>query len=347
MKLLIITDAWKPQINGVVTTYTNLIKELSKLGVNAQVVQPSLGKTFPLFFYKQIDVCLNPLTILRNINLKEFDSIHIATEGPLGLCARILLSFNGIEYTTAYHTRFPEYFQKKFKLPQTIIYFYLRWFHKGSKKVFTSSKSHMKDLKEKGFKNLTSWSRGIDPLVFKPQVDKSFPKYILYVGRVSDEKNIKDFLKIDLNKININNEILMKVVIGDGPDLEKYMKQFPDCIFLGSLIGDDLAKWYSNAIAFVFPSRTDTFGIVNIESLACGTPVAAYPTIGPIDIIKNGINGCLFHDLEEAINECLRIPPSRCIKSSEAYRWDNVAKDFILQTMTKTNQFESERLSSQ
>ena len=322
MKILIITDAWFPQVNGVVTTYSNIISQLSKRNIEVEVLHPGKFYSLPLFFYNEIKAAINPWKVIQKIKKSDADYIHIGTEGPLGIVSRIYLSYKKIPFTSAVHTKFPEYLNLHIKVPLSITYALMRWFHKRSHSVLVNTKSHKEELEKRGFRNLSIWSRGIDFKKFKDtSIKLNHKDYLLYVGRVSKEKNIEAFLNIETNH--------EKVVVGDGPYRQTLQKKFPRVKFVGCKTGPELAAWYRNASVFVFPSMTDTFGIVVIEALFCGVPVAAYPVTGPLDIVEEGITGSLDHDLKKAIDKALQINRENCTKNAEKYTWRNVAKQFI------------------
>jgi len=322
MKILIITDAWFPQVNGVVTTYSNIISQLSKRNIEVEVLHPGKFYSLPLFFYNEIKAAINPWKVIQKIKKSDADYIHIGTEGPLGIVSRIYLSYKKIPFTSAVHTKFPEYLNLHIKVPLSITYALMRWFHKRSHSVLVNTKSHKEELEKRGFRNLSIWSRGIDFKKFKDtSIKLNHKDYLLYVGRVSKEKNIEAFLNIETTH--------EKVVVGDGPYRQTLQKKFPRVKFVGCKTGPELAAWYRNASVFVFPSMTDTFGIVVIEALFCGVPVAAYPVTGPLDIVEEGITGSLDHDLKKAIDKALQINRENCIKNAKKYTWRNVAEQFI------------------
>ncbi|NBW84611.1 MAG: glycosyltransferase family 1 protein [Proteobacteria bacterium] len=240
----------------------------------------------------------------------------------MGIVSRIYLSYKKIPFTSAIHTKFPEYLNLHLRVPLSITYALMRWFHKRSHSVLVNTKSHKEELEKRGFRNLSIWSRGIDFKKFKDtSIKLNHKDYLLYVGRVSKEKNIEAFLNIETTH--------EKVVVGDGPYRQTLQKKFPRVKFVGCKTGPELAAWYRNASVFVFPSMTDTFGIVVIEALFCGVPVAAYPVTGPLDIVEEGITGSLDHDLKKAIDKALQINRENCTKNAEKYTWRNVAKQFI------------------
>jgi glycosyltransferase involved in cell wall biosynthesis len=251
------------------------------------------------------------------------DYIHIATEGPLGLWARAYLSLAGIPHNTAYHTKFPEGLRKLFGIPESLTWRFVRWFHKHSGKVLTTTDSMVAELKAHGFSGeVIPWTRGVDRDIFHPGHREPNPKYILVcVARVSKEKNLEDFFKLDYPGAH-------KIMVGDGPMLEKYKAQYPDVEFVGFKTGDDLAEYYRIADVFVFPSRWETFGIVMIEAMACGTPVAAYPCQGPEDVIDQGITGFMEEDLATAVHRCLGLNRDRVCEGSQRWSWEKAWQIF-------------------
>ena len=321
MKILIVTDAWHPQVNGVVTTLSNVTKELIKAGHEVDIVEPSLFKSIPLIGYSEIKIAIETNQLKKYILNETYDFIHISTEGPLGFRARALCRKHKILFTTAIHTKFPEYLKARINLPIEITYSYLKWFHSAATNTLVNTISQKDELIQRGFKNLKTWSRAIDLDIFKPRSSPVDYDYLLYVGRVSYEKSIEDFLKIKSH--------LKKVVIGKGPQLSELERKYPEVLFLGYKYKDDLAQWYSGASCFVFPSKTDTFGIVMIESLACGTPVAAYPVTGPIDLIQNNLNGYLSDDLEYAIQKAIKVSSKSCVSFAKKHSWKKVTNQFL------------------
>lgn len=322
MNLLLITDAWEPQVNGVVRTYQNTIRELRSRGWRVDVIHPYLPylKRRPLSGYKEIEVVTNPWAIKNKITHASYYDvpIHIATEGPLGLYARWVLRNKG--FTTCYHTRFPEFLNERFNLPTWLFYPYFRWFHKKSRKVMVPTKEMEHHLASKGFKDLGVWTRGVDSSLFTPENRNGDGGYLLCVSRVSQEKGLDDFCQIDHPN---------KVLIGDGPYLDTLKKRYSDVKFLGKMQGLELAIWYANADCFVFPSKTDTFGIVILEALASGTPVASYPTAGAKETIEAGINGCMSDCLQEAVDVCLNISREQVYDSSKKWTWKNATNTFL------------------
>jgi glycosyltransferase involved in cell wall biosynthesis len=251
------------------------------------------------------------------------DYIHIATEGPLGLCARQYLDQHGYCYNTAYHTKFPEGIRKLFGIPESITWPLVRWFHKHSGKVLTTTDTMVKELQDHGFDGeIVSWTRGVDRDVFYPEHrTETTSRYLLCVSRVSKEKNLEKFFELDYPGY-------LKIMVGDGPMLETYRKQYPDVYFTGYKTGIDLARYYANAEVFVFPSEWETFGIVMIEAMACGTPVAAFPVQGPLDVVDEGITGCLNADLQQAVTDCLALNRSQVWAGSRRWSWERAWEIF-------------------
>ena len=245
------------------------------------------------------------------------DYIHIATEGPLGLWARAYLSLADIPHNTAYHTKFPEGLRKLFGIPESLTWRFVRWFHKHSGKVLTTTDSMVKELQAHGFDGeVIPWTRGVDREIFTPTLRETVPaKYLLCVSRVSKEKNLEKFFELDYPGY-------LKIMVGDGPMLETYKKRYPDVHFTGFKTGVDLAKYYANAEVFVFPSRWETFGIVMIEAMACGTPVAAYPCQGPEDVIDQGMTGFMNDSLEDAVTACLQLSREHVERYSQRWTWE-------------------------
>jgi len=325
LKILFITDAWHPQINGVVRTLSTTGHELEKLGHSVGFIGPDQFHTMPLPGYGEIRVALKPGRRLSRL-IREFapQAIHIATEGPLGWSARAFCRRNGLAYTTSYHTRFPEYLAERAPIPLGLSYAMLRRFHRTSAAVMVATQSIASSLTARGFGNIKRWTRGVDTELFRPR-PKEFiqdPRPIsLYVGRVAVEKNIEAFLNLDIPGT--------KYVVGGGPMLAQLKRRHPDVRFVGPHHGEELAKYYAAADVFVFPSKTDTFGLVILEALACGVPVAAYPVAGPIDVIGDDGPGALDEDLGRAVQRALTIDPERCREFALAHSWQAAAHQFL------------------
>jgi glycosyltransferase involved in cell wall biosynthesis len=314
----VITDNLLDQINGVVTTFTHIKVQAEKSGYELEFITPSNFKHIDCPGYSEVKLSL-PFGIGELIRKANPNYIHIATEGPIGLFARLWLDKNGIKYNTSYHTKFPEFLKKIYYVPEWITYRYLRWFHKHSGKVLVTTNSMKTELTSKGFRqDLIVWSRGVDRSVFTPRLctNTHYTKKIVNIGRISKEKGLDDFCSLDMPDT-------VKILIGDGPYKNELMKKYPDVIYMSAKRGRELAQLFADADVFVFPSKTDTFGIVIIESLVSGTPVAAYPVTGPIDIIENGVNGYLDDNLKTAVEKCFDIDRQSVYESSIRWTWEN------------------------
>ncbi len=326
-KLLLATDAWRPQVNGVVRTWETTIHQLQKKDFLVNVIDPSQFSSWPIPFYREIHLALPSMNALaRKIQHFQPDFIHIATEGPIGLITQMYCRRHRFAFTTSYHTKFPEYLNQFFGIPLAWSYYYMRRFHRQSRAILIATPTLENELKQRGFKTpMKRWSRGVDLHLFHPKqkVDLPYPRPILlYVGRVSREKGIEDFLKIKTPG--------SKVIIGDGPLRPYLQSHYPDAIFLGYRKGNDLAQLMASADLFVFPSKTDTFGLVIIEALACGVPVAAYPVAGPIDIITRAELGALDDDLSRAILLALdRGNRQICTDYAQKYSWESCTNQLI------------------
>ena len=316
--ILIVTDNLPEQINGVVTTYKNI--EACAILDNYRVVyiDPGRFRYVDCPRYNEVKITLTRTRTVGKI-LEEIrpDHIHIATEGPLGLCARQYLDQHNYRYNTAYHTKFPEGIRKLFGIPEALTWPLVRWFHKHSGKVLTTTDSMVAELKEHGFDGeIVSWTRGVDRGIFKPELRvETTSKYLLCVSRVSKEKNLEKFFELDYPGY-------LKIMVGDGPMLETYQKQYPDVHFTGYKTGIDLARYYANAEVFVFPSKWETFGIVMIEAMACGTPVAAYPVQGPLDVVDQAVTGFVNEDLKSAVDGCLQLNRDSVYRGSLRWSWE-------------------------
>ena len=329
MKVLIITDTSFDQINGVVTTLKNTIKGLESNGYTDDVITPDNNfKTISLPTYKEIKVAINPWKIRNMILKSNADFIHVATEGPLGLFATNFLRKVGKRFTTSYHTKMPEYVHARFKCILTSWgYAYMKHIHKKSSNILVTTPSMKDELIKHGFDgNITVWNRGVDTTLFNPEnreID-SDTTHFLYVGRISVEKNIQAFLDMDI--------IGIKHIVGDGPLLNTYKtlhKNNSNIIFHGAKMGKDLQQAYVNADVLVFPSLTDTYGIVMLEAMACGTPVAAFKVTGPIDCVTDGITGFVKDDLKAATLDCLYLDRALVAEYGSKNTWDTCTKTFI------------------
>ena len=315
--ILIITDNLKDQINGVVTTYKNIEICAVRDGYNVVVLDPGWFSYIDCPGYNEVKIAY-PRNLGKKIEEISPDYIHIATEGPLGLWARAYLSLGNIRHNTAYHTKFPEGLRKLFGIPEPLTWRFVRWFHKHSGKVLTTTDSMVAELKAHGFDGeVIPWTRGVDRTIFTPDLREDVPaKYLLCVSRVSKEKNLEKFFELDYPGY-------LKIMVGDGPMLEKYKKQYPDVHFTGAKRGKDLARYYANAEVFVFPSKWETFGIVMIEAMACGTPVAAYPCQGPLDVIDEGTTGCMNDNLKQAVKDAIMLNRQKVWEGSGRWTWEN------------------------
>jgi glycosyltransferase involved in cell wall biosynthesis len=336
-RILIVTDAWLPQVNGVVRTLATLQTELTRAGHTVQVVGPEWFRTVPCPTYPDIRLALFPRRRLERI-VGDFrpDALHIATEGPLGLAAARLARRRGLAFTTAYHTRFPEYVQARTGLPTRLLYAWLRRFHGGGARMLVATESLRDELAARGFRRIVLWSRGVDLTQFKPSLHAAHtPPVFLYVGRVAVEKNIRAFLDLDLPGD--------KRVVGDGPLLQQLRREYPAVAFSGALHGAALADSYAAADVFVFPSRTDTFGLVVLEALACGTPVAAYPVTGPKDVFASAVGaiGVLHEDLRTACLGALRANRADCRAHAERFSWSACAATFAAALVRMEPQLDS------
>jgi glycosyltransferase involved in cell wall biosynthesis len=326
MKLLLITDAWSPQVNGVVRTLSSVVRELGELGHTVRVAEPGEFKTVPCPTYPEIRLAIQPVGRMRRI-AEEFapEAVHIATEGPLGLAGRDLAKRSGWPFTTSFHTRFPEYVRARTGVPLSWGWGYLRWFHSAAERVLASTPTLRDELSGHGLSKAALWSRGVDTELFQPQQDKSalaFERPIAtYVGRIAVEKNLEAFLKLDLPG--------SKVLIGDGPARADLERAFPGAHFLGALHGEELARHFAAGDVFVFPSRTDTYGLVMLEALACGLPVAAFPVGGPLDVITDPRVGALDEDLASAVRRALELDPADCVRFARERSWRGCAQRFL------------------
>lgn len=328
MKILIVSDAWHPQINGVVRTLDAVAWALKDQGHTLGFITPDQFSSVPCPTYP--DICLaaaTPGSVGRRIRVLGPDAIHIATEGPLGWAARRFCLRQNLPFTTSYHTHFPEYVRLRTGIPANWSYALMRRFHRPSQGVLVATPTLRADLAARGFVNLRLWPRGVDTELFRPRPElRSEPcqqnarPIHLFVGRVAVEKNLEAFLALNLPGT--------KLVVGDGPQLARLRARYPDTCFAGAHSGEALARYYASADVFVFPSCTDTFGLVILEALASGLPVAAYPVPGPQDIIGDQPVGCLHPDLETAIRQALLIPREHCRAFAERYSWSACAAKF-------------------
>ncbi len=336
MRILIATDAWEPQVNGVVRTLTRTVAEMRAMGHVVEVISPDQFPTLPMPTYPEIKLALGAYEPMQDrFRAFEPEAIHIATEGPVGLAARRLCLEWKLPFTTSYHTRFPEYISARFPVPTAAGYAYMRWFHKPSGRVMVATPTMREELERHGFRNLSYWSRGVDTDLFQMRPGESaapgwpqppelegLPRPIfLNVGRVAVEKNIEAFVQLDLPG--------SKVVVGDGPSREELSVKYPGVVFTGARFGEKLAAYFAWSDVFVFPSLTDTFGLVILEAMATGAPVAAYPAPGPIDLLPGSGAGFCNEDLRQACLDCLEIDRQAVRKFAEGFSWRAAAEQFI------------------
>jgi glycosyltransferase involved in cell wall biosynthesis len=324
MRILVATDAWHPQVNGVVRTLTMMAEAAKPLGVDVSFLTPLSFRTFAMPSYPDLRLALPyAAKISRLIADARPDSIHIATEGPIGLLVRRHCRRHGLAFTTSFHTRFPEYISARLPVPEGWIWAALRAFHGPSQAVMAATPALASELRARGFRNVVLWPRGVDSGQFHPRaVDLRLPRPVfLCVGRVAVEKNLAAFLDLDLPGT--------KLVVGDGPALTALIRKYPQATFLGARQGEALAQAYAAADVFVFPSKTDTFGLVLLEALASGLPVAAFPVTGPRDVIGNAPVGALNDDLRIACLSALNISPQACLEFAARHTWEDSARVFV------------------
>jgi glycosyltransferase involved in cell wall biosynthesis len=324
MRIAIVTDAWSPQTNGVVSTLRQTTACLEQLGHELLLVTPNLFRSIPCPTYPEIRLALFPYRgVSAVISGFRPDAIHIATEGSLGFAARRYCLRHELRFTTSYHTQFPQYLRSRFPIPTSLSYRALLWFHGAATHCMVSTQTVRNQLAERGFRNLVHWQRGVDTELFKP-APKDFlllPRPIAaYVGRVAVEKNIDAFLRMPWTGT--------KLVIGDGPELPRLKSQFPEAVYAGYRFGEDLARHLAASDVMVFPSITDTFGLVNLEAMACGVPVAAYPVAGPIDVVEDGVTGALDEELSRAARRALAIDPQKCRERALRSGWELCSREF-------------------
>jgi glycosyltransferase involved in cell wall biosynthesis len=324
MRILVATDAWHPQVNGVVRTLAMMAQAAEALGHEVVFLTPESFRTFAMPSYRDLRLALPwPAKVAKLIADSRPDSIHIATEGPIGLLVRRHCRKHGLPFTTSFHTRFPDYVAGRGTVPEEWVWATLRWFHGPSQAVMAATPALSGELQQRGFANVVLWPRGVDTILFRPrEVDLCLPQPVfLCVGRVAVEKNLAAFLALDLPGT--------KVIVGDGPARAELERDYPDALFLGALQGEALAKVYAAADVFVFPSRTDTFGLVLLEALASGLSVAAFPVAGPRDVIGTAEVGVLDEDLHSACLAALGIPRADCVAFAAKHTWDASTRAFI------------------
>lgn len=327
MRILIVTDAWEPQVNGVVRTLQATTAGLRAEGHEIRIISPDMFRSIPCPTYGEIRLAFaGKRAVGRLIQAFAPQAIHISTEGPLGLAARRWCVAHGFPFSTAYHTRFPEYVAARLPVSPALVWRFIRWFHRPARHIMVATRSLARELARQGLPQTLLWERGVDHGLFRddraphPAFDTLARPIQLYVGRVAVEKNIEAFLDA--------RQAGTKVVVGDGPALAELQGRHPDAMFLGKLSGDTLASAYAGADVFVFPSRTDTFGLVVIEALSCGTPVAAYPVPGPGDIVRDGA-GALDEDLDKAIAAALACHRADAAALGARYNWTRCTAQFV------------------
>jgi glycosyltransferase involved in cell wall biosynthesis len=329
MRILVTTDAWHPQVNGVVRTYARLAQEVEKQGFELSFLAPPSFRTLPCPTYPEIRLSLAfPKAVARHIEAARPDFIHIATEGPIGLMTRSYCRKRKRPFTTSYHTRFPEYVSARVPVPERWCYELQRRFHYGAAGTFVATRGLQEELAGRGFERLMLWSRGVDTDLFRPRNVRLFGEepVFLYVGRIAVEKNLEAFLELDLPG--------RKVLVGSGPQLNDLKCLYPDALFTGPKEGEELALAYASADVFVFPSVTDTFGLVLLEALASGLPVAAYLVSGPKDVIADPAAGVLDPDLGRAAHAALALDRRAARAYAEGFSWENSARQFIANMLT-------------
>ena len=325
MRIAIVTDAWEPQVNGVVRTLSRTRDELVRMGHEVLMVTPAGRRTMPCPTYPEIRLSLFPGRAVRR-ELKDFapDCVHIATEGPLGLAARRYCKRYEQQFVTSYHTQFPEYVRARLPIPIRLTSSILRWFHGAAEKTLVPTEGIRQKLVARGFRNVVIWSRGVDASRFTPT--EPFPYELprpiwVHMGRIAVEKNVQAFLDLDLPG--------SKVIVGDGPDRQRLEAHHPDAHFVGYRFGKELASYLAGGDVFVFPSRTDTFGLVLLEAMACGLPVAAFPVDGPIDVVCNGVTGVLDEDLASACIGAQLLDPRHCREHAERRSWRAATRQLL------------------
>jgi glycosyltransferase involved in cell wall biosynthesis len=325
MRIAIVTDAWQPQVNGVVTTLTHTQRTLAAWGHDVTVLSPVGHRTLPCPTYPEIRLAVLPNRKLQRALVgAAADAVHIATEGPLGMAARRLCRRLGLAFTTSYHTQFPQYVAKRLPIPESWSYAFLRGHHNAARRTMVATESQRQELLQNGFRDVVIWPRGVDASRFRPRgrdhlaVDRPI---WMYVGRLAVEKNLEAYLELDLPGT--------KVLVGDGPDQRGLSRRFPAARFVGYKFGDELAELLSSADVFVFPSRTDTFGLVMLEAMACGTPVAAFPVTGPVDVVDHGVTGVLSESLQEAALGALRLDREDCRAAVAQRTWSAATSRFL------------------
>jgi glycosyltransferase involved in cell wall biosynthesis len=326
MRILVATDAWHPQVNGVVRTLAMMAEAATAFGAEITFLTPQSFRTFAMPSYPDLRLAVpNPGRTAQLIEQARPDSIHIATEGPIGLLVRRYCRQHRLPFTTSFHTRFPEYISARLPIPESWIWSALRWFHGASQAVMAATPALASELRLRGFRTVVLWPRGVDAKLFHPRtVDLGLPRPIFVcVGRVAVEKNLEAFLDLELPGT--------KLIVGDGPARAALAKKYPQAVFFGARQGEELAQAYAGSDVFVFPSRTDTFGLVLLEALASGLPVAAFPVTGPRDVIGAEPVGALNEDLRAACLSALKVSPQACLEFAAKHTWETSARAFVEQ----------------
>lgn len=320
--ILIVTDNLPEQINGVVTTYKNIEAHAVRNNYRVVYLDPGRFRYVNCPGYNEVKIAF-PRKVGKILEEINPDYIHIATEGPVGLRVRQYLDKHNYRYNTAYHTKFPEGIKALFGIPEALTWPLVRWFHKHSGKVLTTTDTMVKELRDHGFDgDVIPWTRGVDRDIFYPRTHRRNTKLTLVcVSRVSKEKNLEDFFNLEYPGAH-------KIMVGGGPMFEEYQRQYPNVEFVGFKTGAELAYYYNLADAFVFPSKWETFGLVMIEAMACGTPVAAYPCQGPLDVVDEGITGCMNEDLKQAVKDALMLDRQRVWEGSNRWTWERAWEIF-------------------
>jgi len=331
VRIALLTDAWLPQINGVVTTLGHVVRHLESRGHEVLVVHPALFRTIPCPRYPQIRLAVLPTRRVRRM-LDEWrpDAIHVATEGPIGLAGRGWCRSRGRSFTTSFHTQFALYLRTYAFVPTRISYAGLRWFHNAAVRTLVPTESVREELAGHGFHGARTWTRGVDHERFHPRSESErdfldLPRPILlYAGRVAAEKNIEAFLRLSDSTTRGGTTL----VVGDGPIRPALERRFPKAHFVGMKHGDELAQHFAAADVFVFPSRTDTFGVVMLEAMACGVPVAAFPVTGPRDVVKEGVCGAVDENLDAAVARALEVSRTDVVEYARTFTWERTATIF-------------------
>jgi len=325
MRIALVTDAWLPQTNGVVTTLTRTLECLRAMGHEIEHIVPQEFSTIPCPTYPEIRLALMAGSqVARRLDRFAPDAVHLATEGPLGMAARSWCVRNRMPFTTSYHTQFPQYVRARFPIPLSWSYAMLRWFHGAAARVMVATEHVQRDLEQHGFARLARWSRGVDTKLFHPGDRANLPgsrPILMYAGRIAVEKNLEAFLELKTEGT--------KYVVGGGPATAALREKYGDAVFTGYRFGADLARHLAAADVFVFPSRTDTFGLVLLEAMACGVPVAAYPVVGPIDVVRQGVTGWLDDDLAVAVKHAPTLDRQEVRRHAEEFTWEKATRQFV------------------